>query len=113
MPCELVTDGRPDSSGTAPVDHAQLVPSGKGSGVDEHAERLAGLLRRPPAHVELRLGMGRCRRADRDRRLGWDLGSPVAIRSEPVERNSHAETTVPEHGSLVPRHLDDRPADTE
>ena len=45
---ELVAHGGTDGTGASAVDHAELVSSGEGGGVDERANRLAGLLRRAP-----------------------------------------------------------------
>ena len=53
MARELVAHRRPDRSRAAAVNDAHLVPSGERRRVHERAERLARLLGRPAAQVEL------------------------------------------------------------
>ena len=105
---------RADGAGAAAVDHAQLVASGERGGVDERADRLAGLLRRAPAHVELDGDVRRRRRADRDGRLG----RRVALRPSRSGRSRASGTRTrrpprPSDDRLVPHDLGDRAADAE
>src|SRR5688572_21268516 len=113
MPRELVPHCLADRPGAASVDDAHLGAAGEGRGVDEDADRLAGLLGSPPAEIELARRVGRRRRANGHDLLDRVVGLRVPVRAEARKRDPYAETTAADDHRLLLRKLRDRAADAE
>ena len=105
---ELVAHCLPHHAGPPPVDDAHLVVAGERRVVDELAHGLPGLLRRPPAEVELDRHVRGCDGRDPD--CGWSglcVSCSVPVREQPLDGNPHTKPSDPDHGRLVTAELFD------